>query len=558
MDERSGRYVAFLSYSHKDAAIARWLHRRLETYRMPRRLVGRPAEPGPVPARLTPIFRDREELPAARDLSERVRTALAASDNLIVVCSPNSAASPWVAKEIAAFRELHPGRSVLAAIVDGEPAQCFPANLPDGEAEPLAADLRPERDGRRLGFLKLVAGLTGVGLDALVQREAQRRVRRVTAVTGAAVAAMLIMAVMTILALNARREAQRQRAEAESLVEFMLTDLRERLKGVGRLDVLTAVNQRALDHYRRQELSDLPAEALERRARVLHAMGEDDVTRGELDRALLQFREASRTTQALLADAPDDSKRIFAHAQSEYWVGRVHELRREWPEAARRYANYAAGARRLIAIDPHNPEYMMEMGWGAQNVGVVQLRGSRQLPDAQRSFEIAVRWFSAAAKARPGDVAVLRELANAYSYLAESRYLRDDWVHAIDAYRRQYGVMQVIASIQPRSADIEYRLAIAERAVGLLSQKVGDHAAARHLLGRAYATSSRLAAHDAHNVEWQLLKTMIECDLLKPKGMVDLGLSRRRLTEAARHGIGRLVAQHHPSAAELKPCLGWI
>ena len=135
---------------------------------------------------------------------------------------------------------------------------CFPPNLATGGAEPLAADLRPHADGRRLGFLKLVAGLSGVGLDALVQRDAQRRLRRVTAVTAAALAAMLVMAVLTGLALSQRREAQRQRAEAEGLVEFMLTDLRDKLKGVGRLDVLPAVNERALTYYRKQDLASLP------------------------------------------------------------------------------------------------------------------------------------------------------------------------------------------------------------------------------------------------------------------------------------------------------------
>ena len=33
-------------------------------------------------------------------------------------------------------------------------------------------------DGRRIGFLKLVAGMLGVGLDDLVQRETTRRQRR--------------------------------------------------------------------------------------------------------------------------------------------------------------------------------------------------------------------------------------------------------------------------------------------------------------------------------------------------------------------------------------------
>ena len=61
---------------------------------------------------------------------------------------------------------------------------------------------RRESDGERLGLLKLVAGLTGVGLDTLVQRDAQRRIRRVTAVTLAALFAAIVMGLLTLVAMN--------------------------------------------------------------------------------------------------------------------------------------------------------------------------------------------------------------------------------------------------------------------------------------------------------------------------------------------------------------------
>ena len=270
MAERAGaevRYTAFLSYSHKDTAAAGRLHRRLEAYRLPRRLVGSETPRGPVPARLWPIFRDREELPAATDLSETVREALAQSGALIVLCSPRSAGSLWVAEEIETFRRLHPDRPVLAAVLEGDPPDCFPKALrafsrDRAGHEPLATDLRPQADGTHLGLLKLVAGITGVGLDALVQRDAARRIRRVMAVTITALAAMLIMAASALVALDARRDAERQRAETEGQIEFMLTDLREKLRGVGRLDIMQAVNRHALAYYGRQgDLSALSAES---------------------------------------------------------------------------------------------------------------------------------------------------------------------------------------------------------------------------------------------------------------------------------------------------------
>ena len=46
------QYRAFISYSHADEEWAKWLHKSLETYRMPKRLVGRETEFGPVPEKI--------------------------------------------------------------------------------------------------------------------------------------------------------------------------------------------------------------------------------------------------------------------------------------------------------------------------------------------------------------------------------------------------------------------------------------------------------------------------------------------------------------------------
>ena len=64
------RYMAFLSYSHDDEKDAAWLHENLEEFRVPKRLIGQLTDMGPVPKRLSPIFRDRHELAALLDAVE--------------------------------------------------------------------------------------------------------------------------------------------------------------------------------------------------------------------------------------------------------------------------------------------------------------------------------------------------------------------------------------------------------------------------------------------------------------------------------------------------------
>lgn len=227
------RYRAFISYSHRDKVAAGWLHRALETYRLPTKLAGTITRVGVVPRRLAPIFRDCDELSAADDLGVELNAALEQSRFLVVICSPAAAGSKWVNEEILSFKRIHGDRCVLALIVAGEPFspaataadECFPpalrfklgadGRLSDAPAESIAADLRDSGDGKRVAKLKLVAGLTGVKLDDLVQRDAQRRVRRLAAVAVAALVGMIFAAGLAFYA-NARRvEANTQRRIAE-------------------------------------------------------------------------------------------------------------------------------------------------------------------------------------------------------------------------------------------------------------------------------------------------------------------------------------------------------
>lgn len=490
-------YRAFLSYSHADAAIARRLHRRLESYRLPRRLVASASGRG-AGRRLGSIFRDREDFPAATDLSEAVKRALAVSQALVVLCSPDARASPWVAQEIALFRALHPDRPILAVIIRGAPAEAFPAALTGG-IEPLAADLRREGDGARLGFLKVVAGLAEVPLDALVQRDAQRRLRRVMAVTLIALATMVAMAVMTMAAITARNEAVRQRAEAEGLVEFMLTDLRTQLRKVGRLDVMTSVNERAMRYYAAQgALDEMTDDSLEQRARILHAMGEDDATRGKFPAALGKFREAYRVTAEQLRRMPGDPERIFAHAQSAYWIGYVAYLENDRPAAERHWTTYRQLAGRLVAIDAREPRWQREIGYSEGNLCTLALAAM------ERAAALT------AAGAAVTDTGTIEDLANRHAWIADAWFARGDEAGGFAERRRQVAMLQALADRAPDDMQLQDQFM---RALMVLSEDLRDHgrlAEAQPYHARARTIARDLLQRDPANQSWQNWARRIE------------------------------------------------
>ena len=195
------RYWAFISYSHSDTKETEWLHKALENFKIPPSLVGTESRTGVVPKRIFPVFRDRDELPTSADLGANLHSALRNARYLVVVCSPRSAKSIWVNAEVEYFKKTHGNSNVLCLIVggtpggtgEGEDAECFCPALrhhinPDGSvgqpAEPIAADLRENKDGRLRAFLKIVAGILGVDFDALYQRERRRQRQRLLVLAG--------------------------------------------------------------------------------------------------------------------------------------------------------------------------------------------------------------------------------------------------------------------------------------------------------------------------------------------------------------------------------------
>jgi tetratricopeptide (TPR) repeat protein len=496
------RYRAFLSYSHADERVARRLHRRLETYRLPTRLAGRQGRHGEVPRRLTPIFRDRNELPASHDLNEQVRTALAESAALIVLCSPAARKSRWVAEEISHFRRIHPDRPVLAGLLAGEPEEAFPPALIDDGREPIAADFRRGGDGK-LARLKLVAGLTGVGLDELVQREAQRQMARVTAITGLAFISIFVLAGLLVAAISARNEAERQRQQAEGLIEFMLTDLRTRLEGVGRLDILGSVNHRAIAYYGAQgDLDRLPRSSLERRARVLLAMGEDDQRRGQFDAALAEYREAQRVTATLLAEAPNDPERVFAHAQSEFYLGYTDFQRNRFAAARPHFQAYLDLATRLDTLQPSATRSLRELGYAQGNICSLELTSKADPEVALDACGRALAAMERVAKRLPRDPGVLSDLANRHAWIGDALTTLGRREEALVHRREQVRIVDALLRSDPLNASYRQDWMLARYSIALLLADLDEKVEARRNALEARDAVNRLKLTDPENQDW--------------------------------------------------------
>ncbi|MBV8496624.1 MAG: toll/interleukin-1 receptor domain-containing protein [Gammaproteobacteria bacterium] len=525
-------YRAFLSYSHQDRGWANWLHKALETYRVPGRLVGTRTAAGTIPRRLAPIFRDRDELASATDLSRKVNEALAQSANLIVICSPRSAASHWTNKEVLAYKRLGRGDRIFCLIVDGEPhasedpgraaQECFAPALryhlgPDGalgreRTEPIAADARPGKDGRANAKLKLIAGLLDVGFDDLRQRELHRRHRRMTAIAAVAVAITLITGALAVEALLARRAAERHQKQAEDLIGFMLGDLNGKLGQMQRLDVMEAIDDQAMRYFKSLPSADVTDETLAQRARGLEKIGSIRTDQGHLQAAMESYQTALQLNAALARAAPANPQRQLSYANDWAWIGKTY-----WSlgrlEAAS--AAFEAAQRVLSRAELHDPsdtETRYEIATLDNDIGHV-LEAQGRLEEAAVHYQNMLRVSRSLVTGTSLHKDWETELGMAHNNLGKLALMSGDLATAIAEYRADDVIETQLSARDPHDNEQLENVVTAHAILGRTLALAGDIPAGIADLRQSMQLAAQLASFDPEHTlyqedlalyEWQL------------------------------------------------------
>jgi tetratricopeptide (TPR) repeat protein len=529
-------YRAFISYSHRDKAWADWLHRSLETYRVPSRLVGTTTAHGTIPRRLNPVFRDREELASAAELGRKVNEALAQSENLIVICSPAAAASRWVNEEVLAYKRMGRAARIFCMIVDGEPnatgipgreaEECFcPASRfqldangqPTNErVEPIAADARPGKDGKANAKLKLIAGMLDVGFDALKQREQHRRMRRMAAITALAVCVMAITIVLAIAALVSRhraviaqhkaevaqKSAVRRQKQAEDLVDFMLGDLTTKLRGLDKLDILRAVDDKAVAYFKTLPAIDVNETELAQRAKALQRIGEVRMNNSRLADAMSAFQQALRLNRKLVLHTPDDPQRQNAYAENLLWVGFNDWNQGRLDRAEIAFKKSAAALERAVALAPADNQVAHNLDDMYNNLGHVALaRGEADL--AEREYLKDQALCQRMVAAHPNDVIWRNTLGDSHGNLAELSVTRGHLDQAISGYLKQQRIISAVMAQQPQNHQMQAQLQEDDANLIDALELTGQSAAASAYLGPALATGEALIKFDPSHKGWR-------------------------------------------------------
>jgi len=187
--EQQYKYFAFISYNFHDLKWGKRLQKKLEHYRMPATLC---SERGWKRTPIQPVFFAPTDIQPG-GLSQELQERLKASRHLVVICSPHSAKSEWVGREMAFFHQLGRTQDIHFFIVEGEPhsgdpdTECFnPLVETLGLHEILAANIHEDVHrisylNRERAYVQLVSKLLDVEFDTIWKRHRRQLIRKAIA-----------------------------------------------------------------------------------------------------------------------------------------------------------------------------------------------------------------------------------------------------------------------------------------------------------------------------------------------------------------------------------------
>jgi len=327
--------------------------------------------------------------------------------------------------------------------------------------EGRSADLLLPR-GRQLDAARAVQDANVFDLSedelALIRLSARRvrhRDRLRLLASGAIVGLALLASLLGISANNARRLAEQHRVEAEGLIGYMLGDFADRLRRLGRLDLLDSVSTRALAYLGTPRGGQPSMRELGQRAQALQVIAEVSRARGNAKEAQAALTSAQRILMEQHGAAPDDAEVMKNLGANAYWLGQLAKDRDELDRAAALWQQYLEFSQALVRLQPDKVDGWLEQSYAHNNLGSLAWTLGNPAAAARefaQSIALKRRVLARRADSATQSATLMEELADSYSWLGTAREALGELDAARELFAQEMAIIQKLRAAAPHEA----------------------------------------------------------------------------------------------------------
>ncbi len=410
----------------------------------------------------------------------------------------------------------------LVAIVERAMAPELADRYPD--AGELANELRRFLTGQLVSAHRYTA----------VQRVG-RFVRKHRAAVTIATIAVLTFAVTGTLAVRqimqqrdaaqyARLIADTRRVAAETLIDRMLSDVKERLIQIGRLDLLANLGGQIRDYYATLETipGGMPPGDVDRMATAVELIGRAERDSGDTDRALKTWTDVRAQVVAIIGDdTTKDTRGTRAMiARLDYQIATIYQGRGKTAAAITAYQKADTEFDALLVEDAKDRQLLLDSAENHDRLGDL-LRNDGKLDPAFEEYsqaktqrERASRPVAGAPDADdPFAKPALLALSASHLKIGSVHQARGDSTNALAEYRVALGLRETLLETQPDNVEVQERVLDVQDTLAELQRQTGDDRSAIETYQRSLPVLDGMIRRDPTNMAWKRQRANLVADL---------------------------------------------
>lgn len=349
-------------------------------------------------------------------------------------------------------------------------------------------------------------------IGASVQRA--RRTERLRLLVLAMVLALAGLAsVLGLSARSAQHMAEQRRTEAEGLMGFMLGEFVDKLRPIGRLDLLDSISVRALSYLSNRQDSSVSAAALTQRVQALQVIAEVALARGDPAGATSALMAARAILDQQIGATPADKAVLKNRGNNAFYLGQLQFDQKSWATARAYMSEYLSVSERLGSLDPDDISAWIEQSFAHNSLGSIALE-SGDVAGAARAFAASVALKEKALARNPRDNSLAADLADSLSWSAIAKERLGELGAANALYQRELAIALALHAAAPSAALFAHRLSNAYVHNGELQLTMGQAKAARKHFEEAEQLLRAISETDKSNKTWQASLGMVRLRML--------------------------------------------
>lgn len=361
----------------------------------------------------------------------------------------------------------------------------------------------------------------------------RKTLRRTTVALLAALTLVSIM--MTVRSIDSEKRAEQRREQADDLLGYMVGEFADKVRPLGRLDLLGGVSEKALEYLSEDENAS-PSARL-KHAKALQVFAEVAMAKGDVKQAEQAFRSAQATLLQLekmeldtVSEQVDGSASFQSEAEwrsilvkelgiVSYWLGTLAYNEGRYNDAKPYYVDYLNFSQRYSALRPSDADGLIEQSYAHTNLGTLALKLGKKVA-AIEEFNKSLHFSSLAISLSPENRIWQAENIDTSSWLGSTLEELGDLTGAKRIFEDEKHKLKALVKTAPSESRWKSLLANSQIRLAVVHWITGESGLANAESQAASKSISELITVQPENLEYQEVQLTANL-LLNHWGLID-------------------------------------